>query len=78
MNGKSRCSGQCKTCCLLGACPEDTVFCDACGKSVEPDCGVEVETEIVEHGRHYKKTVIVCQECYEKFYLSDYLEELNF
>lgn len=74
----AKCNGHCKTCRLLGVCPEDAVFCDACGETIEPDCGVEVETEIVVCGRHCKKQVKVCQECYEKYYLSDYLDDLNF
>lgn len=73
-----RCNGRCKSCSLLGECPEDTVHCDACGKGIEPGCGVDVETEIVERGRHYKKTVAVCQKCYERFYLSDNLNDLIF
>lgn len=78
MSEKAKCNGHCKSCCLLGACPEDTTHCDACGEEIEPGCGVEVETETVEHGRHTRKTVTVCRECYEKFYLSDYLDDLNF
>lgn len=73
-----RCNGRCKSCNLLGECPEDVEYCDACGEEIEPGCGVDVETEIVEHGRHYKKTVTVCRECYERFYLSDNLDDLIF
>ena len=76
MSKNSKCDGHCKSCQLLGECPEDTTHCDACGETIEPGCGVEVETEGVEHGRHYPMTVTVCQECYERFYLSDNLNDL--
>ena len=78
MNGKSKCYGNCKSCLYLGACPSDIVHCDVCKCEIEPGEEIEIETEIVEHGRHYKKTVLVCRECYEQFYLSDNSEDLIF
>ena len=73
-----KCNGHCKTCLMLGACPSDSIHCDTCGCEIEPGEEIEVETEIVEHGRHYKMNVPVCRECYEQFYLSDNLEDLFF
>lgn len=78
MNGKSKCNGHCRSCLYLGACPSDIVHCDVCKCEIEPGEEIEIETEIVEHGRHYKKTVLVCRECYEQFYLSDNSEDLIF
>lgn len=76
MKEKEECSGQCKTCNLLGECPEDASFCDACGEEVETGYGIEIETEVIERGKHCKKMAVVCRDCYERFYLSDYLEDL--
>lgn len=73
-----KCNGRCKSCRLIGSCPEDAVYCDSCRNEIESGEEVEIETEIVEHGRHYKKLVPVCHECYEKFYLSDNSEDLIF
>lgn len=78
MSEKAKCNGHCKSCLLLGECPEDITRCDACGETIEADEGVEVETEVVQHGKRLSKTVVVCRECYERFYLSDYLDDLNF
>ena len=71
-----KCNGQCKTCCMIGLCPEDLIKCDACGCDIEAGEEAEVETGIMRHGRYYKKTVSVCRECYEQFYLSDNSDDL--
>jgi hypothetical protein len=43
-----------------------------------PDDGVEVDTEVVEHGEHIQETITVCQECYRQLYQNDYMSELYF
>ena len=78
MKEANKCNGRCKNCNLLGECPADVVRCDTCGEVIEPGDGVEVETEEVYRGRHYPKTVEVCRGCYERFYLSDNMEDLIF
>jgi len=75
---KTKCNGKCRSCTLLGQYPSDLPLCDSCGREIEPGEGVEVETEIVKNGQHYRKTVTVCCECYERFYLSDYSDDLIF
>lgn len=52
--------------------------CADCNKVMIPGDGVEVETEIVEHGQHKTETITVCHECYNTLYKGDYMSELYF
>lgn len=63
------CNKHCKTCRIIGECPEDIQRCADCGTEIISGEGVEVETESID-GRHRSITVTVCRECYEEYYLS--------
>lgn len=52
--------------------------CADCNKVIISDDGVEVDTEVVEHGEHIQETITVCQECYRQLYQNDYMSELYF
>ena len=52
--------------------------CADCNKVIIPDDGVEVDTEVVEHGQHIQETITVCQGCYRQLYQNDYMSELYF
>lgn len=66
-----KCVGNCRICESLGQCPEDHVFCEDCGKELEPDEVNEIEVEEVEKGRYYTRMTAVCPDCFRAYYQGD-------
>lgn len=55
-----------------------STHCADCNKLILLGDGVEVDTEIVKHGKYLQETITVCRECYKALYKEDYMSELYF